>query len=106
MICRVTIAAILLGALVVQATNPMSDMFAKAIKSKLGDKSGEEKVVKVIGAEKPSILWDENDSSIPKLNAGIVTTLTNKFFADYNSILMDVVTDNMNGLELENYCSE
>ena len=97
MICKVTVAAVLLVALVVQA-NPMSEMFAKAIKSKLGDNSTDEKVIKVIGAEKPAISWDENDPSIPKLNAGIVTTLTSKFFADYNSILMDVVTDNMNGL--------
>jgi len=105
MICRISTAAVFLVALVVEA-NPMTDVLAKLIKSKLGESYDEEKVVKVIGAEKPVIHWDQNDSSIPTVNAGIVTTLTNKFFADYNSILMDVITENMNGLEIDDYCSE
>lgn len=69
------------------------------------DENGE-KIIRVIGAENPLIKWDENDESVKTANAGIVLTLTNKFFDDYNSILMDLVTDNLDGMAIDDYCTE
>ena len=90
-------------------TNPMAELISKMLMEKLGDddKPEEEKVIKVIGAEKPEIQWDaSSEDPSDSVKAGIVTTLTSKFFEDYNNLVIDVVTANMRGLEIEDFCGE
>ena len=50
-----------------------------------GDKN---KTARVIGAEKPIV--DASDEQLSTVEAGLVATLTSKFFEDYNKFILDV----------------
>ena len=78
-------------------------MMAKMLKK--FDKSGDSKVY-VIGAEKPLIQWDESDASVPSVNAGLVTTLTQQFFNEFNSLVLDIFQGQINHMDFEDFCTE
>ena len=75
----------------------MAKMFKKLDKS--------DGKVYVIGAEKPIIGWDESDESTPSVNAGIVTTLTQHFFDEFNSLVLDVFQSRISHMHYEDYCT-
>ena len=86
----------------------MAEAFQNAMKNNnnsSGRNSATDDSVRVIGAEKPIIEWDENDKSVPSVNAGIVTTLSSTFFEDYNSLVMDLASEEIRNLSLEDYCT-
>ena len=82
----------------------MANAFANAMKD-VGN-GNDEASVRVIGSERPIIEWDESDQSTPTVNAGIVTTLSASFFEDYNSLVMDLASEEIRNLSLENYCTD
>ena len=80
----------------------MVEAFQNAMKNA---QNGSEDSVRVIGAERPIIEWDDNDKSVPTVNAGLVTTLSASFFEDYNSLVMDLASEEIRNLSLEDYCT-
>lgn len=81
----------------------LADAFANAMKN--AGSSDDSKVL-IIGSERPIIEWDESDKSVPTVNAGIVTTLSSSFFEDYNNLVMDLASEEIRNLRLDNYCTD
>ena len=92
---------------VAHANGGMAAEMAEAFKNAMKDglKGGDENV-RLIGAERPIIQWDESDESVPTVNAGIVTTLSSSFFDDYDSLVMDIFSDEIRNMKIEDYCTE
>lgn len=60
---------------------------------------------KRIRAEKPEVNLEEFESGVIETKqAGFVGTVTQKFFDDYNSILMKTIEKNLIGLTLDDSC--
>jgi hypothetical protein len=60
---------------------------------------------------RPEILLDEEDGDIQtgiqrNVRAGFVSTFTQKFFTDYNTLLMDFLVQKMRTMELIDICNE
>lgn len=100
---------VLVASMMAATVIAFGDLITQVMKNSIGGRAldpEEDGIVRVIGAENPLIKWDSSDASVPTANAGIVLTLTDKFFADYNAILVDTITDNLNGMAFEDYCLE
>ena len=80
----------------------MAEAFQKAMQNA---QNKAEDSVSIIGSERPIIEWDETDKSVPSVNAGIVTTLSGSFFEDYNSLVMDLASEEIRNLSLDDYCT-
>ncbi len=59
-----------------------------------------------VKSEKPIIAWDSSDKSQPAANAGIITTLSQKFFDECNELSMSIFQNSITRLQIQDYCTE
>ena len=59
-----------------------------------------------VKSEKPIIAWNSTDESQPAVRAGLVTTLTQKFFDECNNLVMDIFQKSITRLQIQDYCTE
>ena len=85
-------------------------MAALMVSSILADGTADKKSSKTFQSERPQIkLTEPSDESIGvqrNVRAGFVSTFTQKFFTDYNALLMDFMVQKMRSMETVDMCNE
>ena len=66
----------------------------------------EKQSMRVIGAERPNIEWNESDETSDLVPGSIVATLTSTLFDDINMLVMDIFSRSMTTLKFEDFCTD